>query len=161
MSDSEHTNLPFVYKYYTVKETRTYEDLKGRYDTAKTGKEGVEAMIQQNQDSLTMVQNEVYTMVDKIKRSNERLAEIALRPNPLSSVDYLNLLIETEKMEAKPGWEGRVIQYNKIREREELFKSVDTISATPASESTTFWTGIQGTIQGVYFYIKAAVVVNK
>ena len=34
---NEHKNLPFVWVYETVKETRTSEDLKEKYDIAKKG----------------------------------------------------------------------------------------------------------------------------
>jgi hypothetical protein len=38
-----------------------------------------------------------------IRKSLQRLGEIALRPNPLTDVEYVKLLIENEKREAKPG----------------------------------------------------------
>ena len=41
---SVHANLPYLFEQYVVTETRTYQNLKERYDTAKTGKEKVNVM---------------------------------------------------------------------------------------------------------------------
>lgn len=42
-------------------------------------------------------------MIKKAQQSLRRLDEIALKPNPLTQVDYLEILIESEKAEAKSG----------------------------------------------------------
>lgn len=84
----------------------------------------VEEMIKKNEEALHEVQKEVWAMVDKIRRSNEKLAEIVLRPNPLSDIDYIQLLIETEKMEHREGWQNRVKHYTNILNRETLFRTI-------------------------------------
>jgi hypothetical protein len=45
--------------------------------------------------------------VDRIAQYNNRLKEIALRPDPLSTVQYLDMIIEGEKREKKSGFELR------------------------------------------------------
>ena len=41
-------------------------------------------------------------MSREAKEIMQRLDEIALKPNPLSEVEYIDLLIESERQEAKP-----------------------------------------------------------
>ena len=46
-------------------------------------------------------------MVSDVRGYINKLNAIALRPNPLSDLDYIDLLIESEKNEQKYGWEQR------------------------------------------------------
>ncbi|NEQ41112.1 MAG: hypothetical protein F6K40_34855 [Okeania sp. SIO3I5] len=55
-------------------------------------------------------------MIQKTQRSLRRLDEIALKPNPLTELEYIDLLIESEKQEAKFGWQERVKYYQGARE---------------------------------------------
>lgn len=57
---------------------------------------------------LLNVHTNVLTMIIKVQQSLQRLDEIALKPNPLTQIEYLELLTETEKNEAKKGWKQRV-----------------------------------------------------
>ena len=43
-----------------------------------------------------------------MQRGLKTLSEIALKKNPLQQVDYLDLLISSEKSQARPGWKDRV-----------------------------------------------------
>uniref|UniRef100_A0A3P9C8P3 AIG1-type G domain-containing protein n=1 Tax=Maylandia zebra TaxID=106582 RepID=A0A3P9C8P3_9CICH len=49
-----------------------------------------------------------------------RLREIALKPNPLSTPEYIDMLIEGEKYEGKPGWKRRVQSLMEMKEKAEL-----------------------------------------
>ena len=62
-----------------------------------------EKMMKSIEESLQKVYEEVLTMIKKAQQSLRRLDEIALKPNPLTQVDYLEILIESEKAEAKSG----------------------------------------------------------
>ena len=64
-------------------------------------------MMRAIEESLQKVHVEVLTVIKRAQQSLRRLDEIALKPNPLTQVEYLELLIESEKMEAKPGWKQR------------------------------------------------------
>ena len=66
------------------------------------------------------VHSNVLSMVFKAQQSLRRLDEIALRPNPLTKTEYLELLIESEKNEAKQGWKGRVQYYEEAKRQAEI-----------------------------------------
>ncbi|XP_022777606.1 uncharacterized protein LOC111319040 [Stylophora pistillata] len=113
---SEHKNLPYLIEYRTVTETRTAEDLKKKYHKAVKEKATSEQMMRAIEVSLQKVHVEVLTMIKRAQQSLRRLDEIALKPNPLTQVEYLELLIESEKMDAKPGWKQRV-KYLEVAKR--------------------------------------------
>lgn len=83
-------------------------------------------MMKANEESLQGVHIQVLNMIKRAQQSLSRLNEIALKPNPVTHVEYLELLIESEKREAKPRWKQR-IQYLEVAKRyaEILFKVKD------------------------------------
>ncbi len=61
----------------------------------------------------------------------ERLQEIALKPNPLSTPDYIDLMIESKKQEAKPGFQDRIQSLMDVRKKAEIISKVSTGGALP------------------------------
>lgn len=116
-------------EYETVTETRTSDDLKKKYEKAVSGKSSVEGMIIQLEDFLQGVHSRVMSMIYQAQQSLFRLDEIALKPNPLTEVQYLDLLIESEKNEAKPGWKQRVEYYEEARRQAEILSKVKDVPA--------------------------------
>lgn len=51
----------------------------------------------------------------KMNRCKNRLKEIALRPDPLSTVEHIELMIKAEKMEGQPGYEQRIEMLNEFK----------------------------------------------
>lgn len=68
---------------------------------------------------------EVVTLTEKAARCLGRLKEIALKPSPLLSPEYIDVLIEGEKSEAHPGWDGRVQSLMAARQKAELMSKVE------------------------------------
>ena len=91
-----HKNLSFYYVYDTVTEERTSEDLKKKYESAKKGKTIVEGMIARIGEELEKMHQQVMRSIVKAQKCLHRLDEIALKPNPLTNVEYIKLLIEAE-----------------------------------------------------------------
>ena len=63
--------------------------------------------------------------MEKSGKCLNRLKEIALKPNPLSTPEYIDMLIEGEKSEAKPRWKERVQALMHMREKAEFMAKVD------------------------------------
>ena len=68
-------------------------------------------------------------MIVKAQQSLRRLDEIALKPNPLTQIEYLELLIESEKNEAKEGWKQRVQYYEEAKRKAEMLAKVKDVNA--------------------------------
>ena len=110
---SEHRNLPYLIEYHTIKETRTVEDLKKKFHKAVQQKATSEQMMKAIEESLQGVHMQVLNMIKRAQQSLRRLDEIAVKPNPLTQVEYLELLIKSERRAAKPGWKQRM-QYLEV-----------------------------------------------
>ena len=126
---SAHKNLPYIIKYESVVETRTSSDLQMKYERAVSGKSKIEGMIEQLEEFLQGVHSSVMTMINKAQQSLRRLDEIALKPNPLTQVQYLELVIESEKNEAKPGWKQRVEYFEEAKRHAEILSKVKDVNA--------------------------------
>ena len=112
---SEHKNRPYLIEYKVVTETRTQEDLKKKYHEAALEKATTQRMITCLDESLLEVHFQVLTKIKQAQQSARRLDEIALKPNPLSEVEYIELLIASERRNTSPGWKERITYYDVVK----------------------------------------------
>lgn len=121
---SVHFNQKYTWEYRPVTKTQTAQDLKTKYDIATGEKDAAEQILKKLEDEYEEVQVEVTVMMDDSSACLNRLKEIALKPDPLSTPDYIDMLIESEKTEAKPGWKIRIESLNAMKERAECLAKV-------------------------------------
>ncbi|XP_053186859.1 uncharacterized protein LOC128369807 [Scomber japonicus] len=122
---SVHFNQKYKWEYKEVKEKRTVKELQEKYLEASKAKTPVEALINKLKAEYDHVQAEVKTLVERSAKCLNRLKEIALKPNPLSTPEYIDMLIEGEKSEAKPGWKKRIQALIDIRGKAETMAKLD------------------------------------
>nr|XP_055044280.1 uncharacterized protein LOC129430773 [Misgurnus anguillicaudatus]XP_055044281.1 uncharacterized protein LOC129430773 [Misgurnus anguillicaudatus] len=119
-----HWTLHFIQKYRwdyeDVREKRTVQELKEKYQNATKAKIVVEELLDELNADYNNVQATVVKLVEKSSKCLNRLKEIALKPDPLFTTDYIDMLIEGEKSEAKPGWKERVESLINMRHKAEL-----------------------------------------
>ena len=73
----------------------------------------------------------------------------ALKPSPLTQVEYIQLLIESEKEQAKEGWSDRVKYLEEAKQEAELIstmKDVNDIDHRIAEERTKKKLGWEGRV---------------
>lgn len=121
----KHVNNSYRFELYQEDEIRNSADLKDRYDQAVEGKTKVEAMIDNMESELGEYHGAVVDMVMEGRNCLQRLGEIALKPNPLTSVEYIDLMIEAEKQEKNPGFMDRISAFQGIREDAEIIENLD------------------------------------
>lgn len=119
-----HKNTPYKYVMYQEEVTQTLEEIKARHESAVTGKLEVEGVINKIKEKMKLIDEEVNIMINQARWSLERLQEIALKPNPLTQVEYIDLLIESEKQQCQPGWQGRVKGLQVAREKAEMVNKI-------------------------------------
>ena len=110
-------------------ETRTSQELYDRYTEAETAKDKLENMIGEMEKELQEMQSVVLYNIRRARECLQRLDEIALRPNPLTEVEYIDLLIESEKQQKKPGWKNRVDYFYGVRQQAEILAKMKDQSA--------------------------------
>ncbi|XP_051899674.1 uncharacterized protein LOC127585958 [Pristis pectinata] len=121
---SVHFNQKYRFEYKTKKEKRTYNELKEKYEKANGKKMTTQKVMEALEIELAEVRNAVLELIQQLSQSIRRLEEIALRPNPLSTPAYIDLLIQSEKDEAKPGFMERIQALQEVKERAELIQKV-------------------------------------
>ena len=112
-----HVNNPYRFELYTEEVEKTSADLKKKYEKALEGRKGVHAIIECMENQLKQSHRQVIQNIREARHCLERLQEIALKPNPLSEVEYIDLLIESEKSEAKKGFKNRIQALEKLRDQ--------------------------------------------
>ena len=122
---NQHANTPYIFQYVTEKVTKTYAEKLEKYRQARGEKMTREKVVQRMEEELHDLEEDIQKMMMDVKECNEILQRIALRPNPLSMVEHLDLMIEAEKMEKKSGFQERIKTLHGFRKRAEIGKDVD------------------------------------
>ena len=107
-----------AYRFETQYETveKEYDEIRERFNVAVEGQSEAEAVIKQVEQDFHETNRIVLRFVAEMQRGIKKLSEIALKKDPLQQVDYLDLLIESEKSQAKSGWKDRVSALQKTRD---------------------------------------------
>ena len=119
-----HVNNPYRFELYQDRETKTSEDLKQRFHDARGGKLQVENMIAKLNQGLDDWYQELLILIRRTQEILKRLQDIALKPNPLTEVGYIELLIESEKLEARPGYQKRIQSLQKLKEKAKILRKL-------------------------------------
>jgi len=69
-------------------------------------------------------QKQSMDLISRMKMCQERLAQIALRPNVMPSEQYLQMMIENEQRGQKPGYCARIKALEDLKQRSELVKKI-------------------------------------
>ncbi|CAF1353371.1 unnamed protein product [Adineta steineri] len=119
---NSHVNNCYRYELYQENENRTFEDMKQRYQNAKMKGKTAQEMYEAIKNEYKATQNKVYDMIDRARQALERLDQIALKPNPLTIVNYIEIMIESETQEAKPGWMQRIEHLREAKTKAEMMQ---------------------------------------
>lgn len=115
-----HFNQKYRWDYEDVQEKRTVLELKEKYQNATKAKITVKELVDELKADYDNVQAKVMELMERSSKCLNRLKEIALKPDPLSTTDYIDMLIDGEKSEAKLGWKERVESLINMRHKAEL-----------------------------------------
>ena len=115
---SSHKNQPYVYRVKRSTVTKCAEELRLKYNKTKTQYDAHNTRRKLQVEFDEMQQN-VMKMVKDVRDCTYRLDQISLKVNPVSTADYIDLQLKTEKSEAEPGWQWRVKQLQKLRQQAE------------------------------------------
>ena len=121
---SSHVNNPFWFEAQEVTVEKTYDCLKDRYEAALSGKSSKENIVSMIRAEIATSYQEVFLMIRQAQQILQRLDEIALHPNPLSEIEYIDLLIHTEEIDGGPGAVQRIKCLRAVREKAELMSKV-------------------------------------
>jgi len=121
---NQHRNMQFRYEDYEDTERRTFADLKDKYQQAGAAAGNQKGIIGAIQDDYRKSKEAVNKLIQEVHQNVKRLQEIALKDNPLSTIEYIDLLIDSEKSEAKPGFKERIQGLLEVRQDAVVLKEV-------------------------------------
>ncbi|XP_060103874.1 uncharacterized protein LOC132578061 [Heteronotia binoei] len=111
-----HFNQKYRWVYETEKQKQTYAQIKEKYEKACGQAMTTEKIFQQLREEYEVMESAVFSLIEQSSRSIQRLQEIALKPNPMATPEHIDLLIQAEQQEAKPGFQDRVQSLQGVRE---------------------------------------------
>ncbi|XP_055486956.1 uncharacterized protein LOC129694263 [Leucoraja erinacea] len=120
----KHRREKYRYVCVTKKEKRTYNELKEKYEKAYGEKMSQQKIMELLEQEFAEVDNTVLELIQELSQGIRRLEEIALRPNPLSTPAYIDLLIQAEKNEAKPGYIERIRALTALKNKAEVREQI-------------------------------------
>ncbi|XP_033624670.1 uncharacterized protein LOC117288081 [Asterias rubens] len=136
-----HFNQQYRFEFYEEEEEKTFEEIEARYRDASGNKLTVQQVIKKTMESLKEVRATVFALIAKAHKSVTRLEKIALKPNPLSTVEYIDLLIDSEKRSGKPGWQDRVHGLEDVRKEADIIGNVKDANYDPFKQLEANITG--------------------
>ncbi|XP_071314308.1 uncharacterized protein [Trachinotus anak] len=146
---SVHFNMTYRWDVKRVTEKRTYQELKKKYEAALGEKMSSEKMIKQLEVEYEQVQGTVVEMMGTLTKCLQRLREIALRPDPLATPDYIDLLIQSEEQEAKLGFLQRIEELRSVRQRAVILTKVaEGVGLTGQEQSKL--EKMKSTVKGIF-----------
>nr|XP_025038036.1 uncharacterized protein LOC102449435 [Pelodiscus sinensis] len=119
-----HYNQKYRWEYILKKERQTYAQLKEKYEKASGEVLSTQSVVEKLSQEYAAVEQILMDLIDKSSRSLQRLQEIALKPNPLSTPEYIDLLIMSEQQELKPGYQERIKSLKEVREVAEIIRKI-------------------------------------
>lgn len=112
-----HHNVPYILKVVKTKVTKTYHEKKAAYEEAKQKKLSQEEMVAILHSEMEEKQEIIFNYLNMITQHTNQLKLIALLPNTLSTVQYIELLIDTEKRIKREGFQSRIKELGRCKER--------------------------------------------
>lgn len=125
----QHFNDPHQIVYGTKKKVQMFSDLKAKYDKGRQEKNVFERVLAGLEEDLTRAEIRAQQCIRQMRRSRNRLAEIAFRPDPLSDTQYIDQLIAVEERMAKPGYKQRVKALDKLKKQAAAYDEVFSLDA--------------------------------
>ena len=114
-----HRNNPFYFETYEVEEERMLDDLKANLHDASMKQSSIQELRDKLEQEKRALKHQVFEDIQEVRKSLHRLSMIALKPNPLTDTEYIELLIQAEESEKKPGFLRRIACLSKIKKKAE------------------------------------------
>ncbi|XP_053569241.1 uncharacterized protein LOC128659695 [Bombina bombina] len=154
---SVHFNQKYRWIYEERKEKRTYEEIKKNFKKASGEVMTAVNIFTKLNDDYKIVKQNVFNLINQASQSLKRLHEIALRPDPLTTTEYIDLMIKSEKQEAKAGYQERIQSLTDVKETAELIKKIEKgESLLPEDEDKLPKGVMQGLVKSGIGFLKTA-----
>jgi hypothetical protein len=111
-----HANQPYRWEYVVEKQATSSDAIRQKYEAELKRKLSAEELVKVLEKDVDNNNKIVLQMVNTVSRCIQRLDEIALRPNPFSTPQYIDLIIDAEQQEKRLGFKERIESLKKLRQ---------------------------------------------
>ena len=122
----KHANEGFVYDAELRDAEIDVADIRIRYKKEAGRKLTPEEITKQLEDEINEIEDETKKMIQQATSCIRRLEAIALRPDLLTTSDYIDILIAGEKARPTNGWKKRVEYLLKLKGQAEFMKEISS-----------------------------------
>ncbi|XP_018430574.1 PREDICTED: uncharacterized protein LOC108803231 [Nanorana parkeri] len=105
---SKHFAETSYWQTFVRPQKRSYFDLRKKYKKRDNEVMTPANVLEKLRDEIKEAEGEGLRLIQEVSKILKHLQEIALKPNPVSTVDYVRLLIEKERREGKSGFLERI-----------------------------------------------------
>ena len=120
-----HENRDFIWEEYEEEVTKTDEFLKAKYVKKKSEKSAKEQILDGLEQEISKMNIELMQTQEEMKNTINELKKIALNKDVFDSAEqHIDLLIENEKYERKPGWQKRIEAFNILKRQKIRLKEI-------------------------------------
>ena len=121
----EHKNRDYILEDIMEDKTITLDELKKRFYDSKNELSMKKQLFNGAREELVILNIECLETQEYITKSIDRLHKIALNKSVFESAEeHLDLLIQNEKSEHKPGWQARIEGYLILKEEKKMLREV-------------------------------------
>uniref|UniRef100_A0A8C1Y3Z4 Fibronectin type-III domain-containing protein n=1 Tax=Cyprinus carpio TaxID=7962 RepID=A0A8C1Y3Z4_CYPCA len=121
---SAHSRENFMWTYETKIETKSIKELKDNFMAAKGKFMDTKQMLDALEKEFHGIEDKLMKLIRLSSDCIRRLDEIALKPKSLSTAEYLEILIKTEKEEKSPGFEDRIVGLEKMKQETLILEKI-------------------------------------
>ena len=121
---NSHRCEKVLYIITTKKVTKTLEGLKREYENALGRKMTMEQIINESTERLDQVREQTLTFLDQAKACINKLNEIALKPESVSTEAYIDLMIEAETDKSGEDQQLRIKMLRQLKEKEKVRRTL-------------------------------------
>ncbi|KAK4030156.1 hypothetical protein OUZ56_023132 [Daphnia magna] len=117
---NDHFNQKYRYEMVKEKVQRSSDAIRQQYQGAKVEALTNEQLVRRIEKDIKKHESQLMELMQATYPCIQRLDEIALRPHPFSTPDYIDLMIAAEKQEHRSGYQQRIVTLHKLREMAEI-----------------------------------------
>ena len=122
----KHANQGFVYDVELKDAEINVANIRRRYEKEVGRKLTPEEVTKQFEDEINEIEDETKKLIQQATSCIGRLEAIALRPDPLTTSDYIDVLIATERARPTNGWKKRVEYLMRLKGQAEFMKEISS-----------------------------------
>ncbi|EFX74806.1 hypothetical protein DAPPUDRAFT_56718 [Daphnia pulex] len=104
----EHQHEDFKWDSIQQEETQTLYEVSEKYKAAEKRKSNAEEILHGLKEEIERLKSDIFKTMEEITDCSNVLKEIALQGNPLTVMDHIQIIIDDENRDEKPGCEERI-----------------------------------------------------